>query len=246
MNLNHFQNTRMELLKLITTRQFPDNRLPSEAELARMMRVSIVTLRQALTMLAAEGYITKRQGLGNFVHRSALNLDMRTDLTYCVENLLKISGYPVEIRPWGLQESAADEDEAQDLQVPPGEPLKEIRLLYLAADRPAALEIHRVPAAHFVRPVPPDTHIGRIDDFLWEYCEKELAHEMTTWVPLLADHPLQTLFGLAPNTPLLGWDQIIYDTRDMGVSHTRTFFNPEIIRPRSLRKWNFGPRLGDG
>lgn len=102
MSQKNFQSAKIALLKMITTETFENNRLPSEATLAKKLRVSIVTLRQALSLLAAEGYITKRQGLGNFVHESALNQHMRTDLTYCVENLLLISGYQVQINSFRI------------------------------------------------------------------------------------------------------------------------------------------------
>ena len=44
---------------------FEDNKLPSEPLLAQKLGISLVTLREALLMLALEGYITKRHGSGN-------------------------------------------------------------------------------------------------------------------------------------------------------------------------------------
>ncbi len=245
MNLNNFQNTKLALLKLITTEQFPQNRLPSEAELAKKMRVSIVTLRQSLTVLAAEGYITKKQGLGNFIHHSALDRNNRIDITYCVENLLKISGYAVETQLLDLSVQAPDDLEITAMRVDPQDSILQIRLLYLADGDAAALEIHRVPRKFFIRDVPDNIRIDKFDQFLWEYCDKSLAHEMITWEPVLVTDELSRMFQLPGGSPMLSWNQIIFDQADLETSHSQTFFNPKVIQPRSLRKWNFGPRITD-
>src|SRR5690242_10859428 len=47
-----------------------DNRLPSETALAERFRVSPITLRNALSMLRAEGLIESRHGIGTFVRES--------------------------------------------------------------------------------------------------------------------------------------------------------------------------------
>ena len=246
MSQKNFQSTKTTLLKMISTETFPDNRLPSEAALAKKLRVSIVTLRQALSLLAAEGYITKRQGLGNFIHESALDRRMRTDLSYCVENLLRISGYTVSIETLSSQEVPSTDEELSMLKLAEPASLLQLEIVSKADSRPAALEIHRIPMSYLLQALPEKLDVPKLEDFLWEYCERELAHEMTTWLPTLADARLSTLFGVKENTPMLYWDEILYDTGDRPVCHTATYFNPEIIQPRSLHKWNYGPRIDEG
>jgi DNA-binding GntR family transcriptional regulator len=68
---------------------------------------------------------------------------------------------------------------------------------------------------------------------------------MTTWIPTVVYEHFSTLFGLALGSAMLYWEELLYDTDDTPVCHTYTFFNPKIIKPRSLRKWNFGPRLDE-
>ncbi|WP_146159372.1 GntR family transcriptional regulator [Allonocardiopsis opalescens] len=45
----------------------PGDRLPAEASLAQEFRISLPTVRQALSILQLEGVIEKRQGIGNFI-----------------------------------------------------------------------------------------------------------------------------------------------------------------------------------
>lgn len=47
-------------------------RIPSEAELSQMYSVSRITVRRAVSELAAEGYLSKKQGKGTFVNRRKL------------------------------------------------------------------------------------------------------------------------------------------------------------------------------
>jgi GntR family transcriptional regulator len=245
MSQKNFQSAKIALLKMITTETFENNRLPSEATLAKKLRVSIVTLRQALSLLAAEGYITKRQGLGNFVHESALNQHMRTDLTYCVENLLLISGYQVQIEALANGQVPATKEESVDLKIGEGSNLLQLQILTRADGKPAALEIHRIPMHHLKQELPNGLEVLKLEEFLWDYCERELAHEMTSWIPTLVDKRFSTLFDLTQGSAMLYWEELLYDTDDTPVCHTYTYFNPNIIKPRSLRKWNFGPRLDE-
>ncbi|MVW78902.1 FCD domain-containing protein [Bordetella sp. 02P26C-1] len=59
-----------QVLTLIETRE-PDERLPSEDELARRLGVSRPVLRQALARLRTEGWVYARRGSGNFVGKPA-------------------------------------------------------------------------------------------------------------------------------------------------------------------------------
>ncbi len=56
----------------IRLKMFPEGaRLPTESQLAEHFRVSIITVRTALKLLADQGTIERQQGLGTFVRRSS-------------------------------------------------------------------------------------------------------------------------------------------------------------------------------
>jgi GntR family transcriptional regulator len=59
------------------------DRIPSEDELSSRYGVSKITIRQALTNLAADGYLMKIQGKGTFVagNRPVVGLTMKTRFT---------------------------------------------------------------------------------------------------------------------------------------------------------------------
>lgn len=59
------------------------DRIPSEDELSTRFAVSKITIRQALSNLAADGYLMKLQGKGTFVagNRPVVGLTMKTGIT---------------------------------------------------------------------------------------------------------------------------------------------------------------------
>ena len=63
-----------DLRRAIDAGEFEGGQLPSEPELARRMKISRATLRQAITELEEAGLIRRRHGKGTFVtdHAAAL------------------------------------------------------------------------------------------------------------------------------------------------------------------------------
>ena len=63
-----FLQVHKDLLERIRRGEFPlDSQLPTESELIEHYRVSITTVRKAVQLLADEGVVAKRQGMGTFV-----------------------------------------------------------------------------------------------------------------------------------------------------------------------------------
>jgi len=65
MSLN--QQVALRLLKTIRSQNQAGDRLPSEAALSKQLGVSVLTLREALSVLAHRGFIERRHGAGTFV-----------------------------------------------------------------------------------------------------------------------------------------------------------------------------------
>src|ERR1039458_7809401 len=68
----------------------PDERLPSEQEIAERFHVSKITVRQALQELAQVGYIRREQGRGTFVARRKFDEGPR-ELTSFTEEMRRHS-----------------------------------------------------------------------------------------------------------------------------------------------------------
>jgi GntR family transcriptional regulator, N-acetylglucosamine utilization regulator len=120
----------------------PGQALPSERELAKLLTLSRVTIRKAISGLADDGLLTQRHGAGTFV----------TDRI--VKSFSKLTGFTDDLRARGLKprvkflERSTGEvspEEALALHLSPGARVIRLRRLRFAGDKPLALEHTVVP-----------------------------------------------------------------------------------------------------
>lgn len=109
-----------------------DNKLPREEELARMLGVSRITVRQALNDLAAEGIVFRRQGRGTFVNRDSLNI--KVTLSPCMEltQMIRNSGYTPSVRLLNISRIQRDEKICAALKMEDDDRLVVAEKLFLA------------------------------------------------------------------------------------------------------------------
>ena len=112
----------------------PDDRIPSENQLARDFKASRMTANRALKELTEEGRIVRIQGVGTFVARP------RSDAA-----LLEIKSMGRQIRDWGgthncevllLTEEPVPADIARTMELPTGSPVFHSILLHRDGDTP--------------------------------------------------------------------------------------------------------------
>ena len=91
-----YHQVKTQILRGIEAGQWhPEDRLPSEDELAERFSVSKITVRQAMRELAQLGYVRREQGRGTFVQRPPL-----------VEGPRKLTSFSEEMRRHGAQASS--------------------------------------------------------------------------------------------------------------------------------------------
>jgi GntR family transcriptional regulator len=116
----------------------PGDRLPSELELARTHNVSRITSRQALDLLASEGLLVRRQGMGSFVALPRVTQPL-VRLTDFVEDMAA-AGLQPESKVLRLEEEPASPLVAERLGIAPGASVFRLDRLRLADRSPVALD----------------------------------------------------------------------------------------------------------
>lgn len=120
----------------------PGQALPSERELAKLLALSRVTVRKAISGLADDGLLTQRHGAGTFVTERI------------IKSFSKLTGFTDDLRARGLKprvkfiERSAGRvtpEEALALHLSPGALVVRLRRLRFAGDKPLALEHTVVP-----------------------------------------------------------------------------------------------------
>lgn len=124
----------------------PGDKLDSEAELCASFGVSRISIRKALDMLAAEGWIKSQQGKGSFVTDkkpaipTAANMEDRIARSRQFARASKTRGLDIAIEN-------ADERLAGDLKIAVGDPVQRVRYTRLLKDKPVGYIEAYFPAA---------------------------------------------------------------------------------------------------
>jgi GntR family transcriptional regulator len=122
-------------------------RLPPERELADGLGVSRMTVRQALSSLAARGLLERGVGRGTFVARGKLDHDLRRVAGF--SELMQRHGLEPGAKLLSSEERRTPEPVARALGVEAGAPAYRIQRLRYGAGVPLALEDAWIPAAPF-------------------------------------------------------------------------------------------------
>lgn len=119
-----YRVVKRSLLQAIESGAFPPGEtLPSEADIAGQMGISIGTLRRAVDELAAEHILVRRQGRGTFV--ATHNTDRFLFQFFHVERDDGRREAPV-VDLVSFERVRADDEPAQALQLRPGDPVIQI------------------------------------------------------------------------------------------------------------------------
>ncbi|MFD3623117.1 GntR family transcriptional regulator [Streptomyces sp. NPDC058698] len=128
--------------RIATGRLKPGDRLPSEARLAAQYRVSTPTLRNALAVLQAEGFVEKVHGKGNFVRRPVRRITYVGGARTLGTPVVDLAPLSVTVRTTKVR---ACGHLAALLKMPTGSPLTEILCLGHEGERPHSLARIYVP-----------------------------------------------------------------------------------------------------
>jgi GntR family transcriptional regulator len=202
---------------------YPDGQLPGEAELMATHRASRATVREALTLLRAEGLIERTQGIGTHVVLKPVKTSLPE--AHGVIKPTRDSMFNQRMRPRELDRSVvpAPVTVATRLGVAPGTPCLRLDYVALHDEEPIAVATNYVlfPEAGQLMDTPFVSDWYRLlDDAGVQLSDSEFIFDCE-----LADAPLASVLGIREGAPLISMEQIIYDLSgrafDLAFIHTR-------------------------
>ena len=225
-----------EIIKMIQTEQFPDNRLPSERELGERFGVSVTVVREALLLLREDGVVTKKHGLGNFFHLSALNSGVRIDQYPGFRDLLTNLGHAVteEIRSFQIEE--ADEQISEILEVEIGDQGVHYERGIYADGEPAILCNNFLPLRLFPKePTLEQVQISLFDVFR-DVLNKELAYGQLQFFPHNATENEKELFGIPKGKAMIIMRERYFSLEDILLAYSDNYLNGKYITVNMLSR----------
>src|ERR1039458_1295608 len=180
----------------------PDERLPSEQEIAERFGVSKITVRQGLQELAQLGYIRREQGRGTFVARRKFDEGAR-ELTSFTEEMRR---HNLKATSRVLAQFEAEPPVAGALRLPDKSPVLILKRLRLAGAEPLGVQIAHIPAA-----LVPGLQLSdrmSLYEVLQTHYHLYPARARETYVAALADASTAQLLEIPVGSPVFGVERV--------------------------------------
>lgn len=238
-NYTTYSVIKRKIFDMFRDHDIGEKKLPPEAQLAEILDVSISTLREVLVMLALEGYITKKHGVGNFIHPSTLDVGNRS--VFFADNL-KSNGYTVEIQLLSQEREIPDNKVVTLLDMPEKKEMLSSTTIHLADEEVAIYTKNYIPTYLLIKDNSTiNVHeYEKLNEMVWRHCRRNLAHSLNEYSPVGLTQDMANIFELPVNTPVITNRQIFYDTYDEPVMYCINYFHPQKYKVTTLQNWALG------
>jgi DNA-binding GntR family transcriptional regulator len=210
----------------------PGARLISEVALAQRLEISRPTLREAMRILAREGLIDIKHGVGAFVADEQRLIWSRLDSIRSFTDLIRSAGGVPGDSRLTVQRTPAPDDVAEALEIAPQTPVCLIKRVRLIDGAPLSVATEYIPLAgqteEFARL---KTFAGgSLYSFLRERCGVTLARSNVVIAAVRADAERARLLKVRPGTPLLLLREPHYDPAGKLVLFTVNYHNSNLVQ----------------
>lgn len=232
------QDAKTEILRAITDGRFSGHKLPSEEDLAFDLGISVITLREALRELHNDGYITKKHGSGNYIHRSSLELNMRMDKTKNLSDLLKGRYERIDFWHSDYRKILPEKSIREMLKMSRDDETVLYERKILVDDGKVAVFIKNyIPVRLFQRSIPELVQKPSIMDFIWENCRQDVVQTAVYVTPFLTDEMIGEHLGIGPEKATIRWNEVFYNLYDELLGVSIVCFHPGLVDMHLVIKW---------
>lgn len=236
-----FLIAKNRILKDLKSGKFLGERMPPEDIIADECGISVLTAREALRQLHREGFITKKQGSGNYIHRSALNMSMRVDLTNDITELLQGEYNDVVYTQMQYRELQAGNNSIlqNQLKLALDDRIYTYDRLFIVEKNKVAIKVtNYIPEKYFSRSVGELIKHDSILDFVLENCGIKLVQSSVLFKPHALVIEESKLFDCQIMDPAIRWEEVFYDIHDRPVGISDVLFNPVLVNMKSVIKFD--------
>jgi GntR family transcriptional regulator len=199
---------------------------PTETQLMQRFGVSRTTVRKAVDGLVTEGLVHRVQGQGTFV--SGRN-DERELLTLCSLADVPPRGRPTEWRVIRIDQVAADERVARNLQLEPGTPVTYIERLHVDREVPIEFGMAWLPDEVGQTIVQEDLSLYLVAGLLEDRCGVRLGDADCTVGAVNAEGSLAQVLQVAEGTALLIMERTDYTVEEAPILFHRWYVRADRI-----------------
>ena len=222
----------------------PGHRLTNQRQLAREFGVTLMTFRQALSLLEREGLISRRHGRGTYVTTPTIDYDILQLQAFA--NDLRNLGESVETRVLSTGFEAADGSVAESLRLKPEESVLTIERLRLVRGQPMSHQTSFLPGALGEEVVRADLVVHSLRSILRFKLGIDITRASETVTAVrLKRHEAKAL-GRSVGVPAFCSERISFSVSDEPIVFDRVYVPGDHFRiTRELRYDTREPRTPD-
>ena len=199
--------------------------------LAQRFKVSVMTVRQALTLLERDGLIQTHHGSGTFVSAPKVNWNRLTSFTERIEGL----GLRPSSRILNASTTKANLLQAEMLRLRPKDHLVRVERVRLADNKPVALELVYVAFSEFPELLNHRLESTSLMNVLAEHYNVVITHTEETIEARAATEAVADLLQVKAKTPLIHLDQVLFTARNRPVALSSGWYRQDIFSFRVSR-----------
>jgi GntR family transcriptional regulator len=234
--------TTKALLDAILERRFPDDRLPSEPELADMLNVSRTTLRAALQSLERLGMVSRAPGRGTVIRTHVGRESIILQRLIGFRAMLQATHEKVESIGRYWRDPHPDADAMVALRLTSDTPVVATSKTFLADDKPALHIEDQIPFSYVSQATQEALAAGEefeFDDSIFAFSQtwpgRTIDHVVVEMVPMVIPGSPEFPLDLAPGTPYVMLLETHYTEHGEAVAFSRVHVDDRYIRFHVVR-----------
>ncbi len=220
-----FQRLQRELGDLINVAK-PGDRLPTEPELAKQLRVSRSTLREAMRSFETQGLLIRKQGSGTYRADSAGVFETGLEVLESLETLAARLGLDVSMGELLVEQIPADEDLARTLNVEKGSPLVTVSRVITVKNQPVAFLRDILPLDVIASKDLDEGFKGSVLDLLIHRADPMPEQSYTEIKVIPAPHEVARVLDIQRGEALLMFEADLVDRTGRVIDHSFSWFLP--------------------
>lgn len=231
------KNYRLILLEEMRTGMYANShRLPPEVEIGKQFGISRTMVRDVLSILEQEGYVTRKQGIGTLINHNVLNLPNRIDIEKEFLEMVRSYGYEASVRD--IQMTLVEAEEAAvKLKVSKGTKfIKSVRTIL--ADGKPAIYVEDFVAESLIKT--PEYEMEEsptpIFGFLEKYCNTEVYLDLSEVKAINADQRISRILEIEKGEAIVYIDEVGYNMEGQPVLYSKEYYGNGIFQHMIMRK----------
>jgi GntR family transcriptional regulator len=220
-----FQRLQRELGELITAAK-PGDRLPTEPDLAKQLRVSRSTLREAMRSFETQGLLIRKQGSGTFRADATGVFETGLEVLDSLETLAARLGLKVSMGELLVEQIPADADLARVFNVKEGSQLVSVSRVITVKNQPAAFLCDVLPLDVIASKNLEEGFTGSVLDLLIHRADPMPEQSSTEIKVIPAPREVARALDIQRGEALLMFEADLADKSGRVIDHSYSWFLP--------------------